>query len=137
MAWIKSVALSLALGMGSSALIAPAFAEDAPAKAKEEKKEEKKVVKGPKLWGVWDKLASLTAEQRVKIDELHKKNLAEKRKLDDQEEADIMAVLTDEQKVELQANKEAAAAEKKAKDAEKAKEKEAKDAEKNAKPKTE
>jgi Spy/CpxP family protein refolding chaperone len=128
MAWTKAVALSLALGIGSAAWVVPALAvEEAP--AKEVKTEPKKEVKGPKLWGPWAKLESLTAEQRIKIDEIHKKTLAEQKKLADQETADITALLTDEQKVELQAMKEADAAAKKAKDAERAAERAKKQAE--------
>lgn len=118
MSLIKPLALALALGIASPVLTNTAFAEDAP--AEKPAKQEKKEVKGPKLWGVWAKLASLTPEQKIKIKEIHEKALAEKRKIEEQEETDIMALLTDEQKLELQKNKEEEAAARKAKDAEKA-----------------
>ncbi len=117
MSLIKPLALALALGIASPVLTNTAFAEDA---AEKPAKQEKKEVKGPKLWGAWAKLASLTPEQKIKIKEIHEKALAEKRKIEEQEETDIMALLTDEQKVELQKNKEEEAAARKAKDAEKA-----------------
>lgn len=128
MAWTKALALSVVLGIGAGTWVAPTFAAD-EAPANEVKKEAKKEVKGPKLWGQWAKLTSLTPEQRIKIDEIHKKMLAEQKKLAEQETADITALLTDEQKVELQAMKEADAAAKKAKDAERAAEKAKKEAE--------
>ena len=118
MSLIKPLVLALALGITSPILTHSARAEEAP--AEKTAKEEKKEVKGPKMWGVWAKLASLTPEQKIKMKEIHEKALAEKRKIEDQEEADIMALLTDEQKLELQKNKEEEAAARKAKDAEKA-----------------
>jgi len=121
MSWTKSAVIALALGIGSTAFVAPAFAEDAAEEKKEVKKEEKKEVKGPKLSGYWGKLASLTLEQKIKIKEIRDKCLDEKKKLDDKEEADITGLLPDEQKVELQGLKEEDAAKRKAKDAEKAK----------------
>jgi len=89
---------------------------------KENKKDDKKIA-GPKMWGVWKKLASLTPEQKVKMADIHDQALAAKRKIDDQEELDLMAVLTDEQKVELQKIKEEADAKRKAKEGEKDKKK--------------
>ena len=125
-----SVLASLAVGV-----IAPAisFADEKKGEAKPENSapenkapeakaeaKEKKVA-GPKMWGIWRKFTSLTPEQKVKMAEIHEKALAEKRKIEDQEEADLLAQLTDEQKVELQALKESDAAKKKAKDADKKK----------------
>lgn len=122
----KWIALALALGLTSSVAVLPSFAEDKPEgeKPAAEKKDKKdaKEVKGPKLFGYWGKLTTLTPEQKVKIDEIHKAALAEKRKIDDKEEADITAVLTAEQKVELQGLKDAEAAARKAKEADKKKE---------------
>jgi Spy/CpxP family protein refolding chaperone len=75
----------------------------------------------------WNKL-SLTDEQKNKIIDIHMKANAERKVIDDREEADIMALLNDTQKAELEkmnAEKKAQAAEKRkaAKD-EKDKEKE-------------
>lgn len=75
---------------------------------------------GPKLWGVWAKLTSLTPDQKLKMRQIHDNALAEKRKIDQQEEIDLLAVLSDEQKQELQRIKESISAAKKAKEAEKA-----------------
>ncbi len=127
MSWTKCAALALVLGIGSAGFVTPAFAEDMGAADKPEKKEtekpakkeEKKEVKGPKVFGIWGKLSSLTAEQKIKIKEIHDKFLEDRKKLEQQEEADIAALLTDEQKLELQGIKEEEAAKRKAKDVEK------------------
>ena len=109
---IKPFALALALGtLSSTPFLAPAVAEDAPATQPAEKKQSK----GPRVTGIWARLQSLTAEQKVKIAEIHKKSLADQRKIEAQEEADITALLTDEQKVELAAMKEEDAAKRKTK----------------------
>lgn len=57
----------------------------------------------PKKWGFspYNKLTTVTEEQKEKITEIHKKALAEKKAIDEKEEADVMALLTDEQKAEL------------------------------------
>lgn len=131
----KWIALAMALGLTSSIAVLPSFAEDKPAEEKPAaEKKDKKEVKGPKLFGIWAKLTSLTAEQRIKIDEIHKAALAEKRKIEEKEEADISGVLTPEQKVELQGIKDAESAARKAKDAEKKKEKDEPKKEGDAKP---
>ena len=49
----------------------------------------------------WSRLTSLTSEQKQKIAEIHLKASADKKAIEDKETADIMALLTDEQKTEL------------------------------------
>jgi hypothetical protein len=51
----------------------------------------------------WADLASLREEQRSKIVEIHAAASEAKRRIDEQERADILALLTDEQKSELDA----------------------------------
>lgn len=115
MAWIKTLAAVAALGIGASVFTAPVRAEEE--KPKEEKpkveKPEKKPM-GPRLTQPWSWLTSLTDEQKTKINEIHKKSVEEQAKLREKEEADITALLTDEQKKELAAKKEEEAAKKKA-----------------------
>lgn len=71
----------------------------------------------PAHWGFdpYNKLTTLTADQKSKITEIHHKALADRKAIDDKEEADIMALLTPDQKAEL----EKIAADRKAKSAEK------------------
>ena len=73
----------------------------------------------PRLVQPWSKLTSLTEEQKGKIIALHAKANEEVNAIRDKEDADIMALLTDEQKTELQAMKEKARADGKARRAEK------------------
>jgi len=64
----------------------------------------------------WSKLNSLSDEQKNKIIDIHLKANAERKAIDEKEEADVMALLTDAQKAELEkmnAEKKAQAAEKK------------------------
>jgi Spy/CpxP family protein refolding chaperone len=71
----------------------------------------------PAHWGFdpYNKLTTLTADQKTKITEIHHKALADKKAIEDKEEADIMALLTPEQKADLEKMN----ADKKAKGAEK------------------
>lgn len=108
--------LTLMLGL---AILAPAtrvHAEDPATDKKEEKKDDKAktAVKGPRMWGIWAKLTTLSPETKIKIKEIHDKALDEKKAIDNKEEADILALLSDEQKLELQKVKEDEAAAKKA-----------------------
>jgi len=50
----------------------------------------------------WKKVESLTKDQKKQIDEIHEKALADIRAIRDREEADILAVLTEEQRLEVQ-----------------------------------
>ena len=109
--FIHPLVLGVALTVvAPTAFLAPAYAEDAPA---EKSEPTAKPVKGPRLFGIWAKLPSLTAEQKIKIADIHKATVAEVKRLEAQEEADITALLTDEQKLEVQAIKEEAAAKRK------------------------
>jgi Spy/CpxP family protein refolding chaperone len=67
----------------------------------------------------WSMLASLTDEQKDQIIEIHLKAVEEKKAIEEKEEEDIMALLNDEQKAELQAMQDKAKADSKAKRAEK------------------
>ncbi len=49
----------------------------------------------------WSLLEDLTQEQKEQINKIHMAALEEKKKIDDKEEADATAVLTDAQKAEL------------------------------------
>ena len=48
----------------------------------------------------WSKISSLTDDQKAKIKEIHSKSLEEQKAIKDKENADIMALLNDEQKTE-------------------------------------
>ena len=125
---VPTMACLLTVGLMARAEDAP----DAPKVEKAEKAEkaEKPAAKPktPKLFGPWPKLATLTDEQKIKIDEIHKASLEEQKKIREKEEQDILAVLTPEQKAELAALAEKEKADRAAKEAEK----KARDAEKKA-----
>lgn len=123
--------LSLLLGLGVLAP-APLYAEEQPEKKEHDKehkdehkkdkdekardKEEKaKSVKGPRLFGYWAKMTTLSPETKIKIAEIHKKALDAKNEIEAREEAEILSLLNDEQKLELQKLKEEEAAARKAK----------------------
>jgi hypothetical protein len=72
-----------------------------------------------KLTKPWSELASLSEEQKTKIITIHQQANAERKAIDDKEEADIMALLSDPQRAELKKMEEAQKAEAKAKRAEK------------------
>lgn len=81
------------------------YAEDAPAPEKKEapKTEKKERPARPaRLTKPWSLLDDLKPEQKEAINKIHLESLAEKKKIDDKEEADCMALLTDAQKEELQ-----------------------------------
>ncbi|MDB5325615.1 MAG: hypothetical protein JWM57_1184 [Phycisphaerales bacterium] len=101
------LALAFALGLGS---VSSLRAEDAPA----ETPKAAKPAKGRALTGVWGKMGSLTPEQKQQIGTLHKQALLDKKKIDDKEQSDILALLTPEQKAEYdKLNDEATTAKKK------------------------
>jgi len=62
---------------------------------------DKKPMSG-RLTQPWSKIESLSDEQKTKIKEIHGKAVADKKAIDDKERADILALLTDEQKAEAQ-----------------------------------
>lgn len=115
--WGIAVVVGLGLMIGSGVTVA----EQGPAESAASDKEKVSSDAGPKLWGIWAKLTSLTPEQKVQMRQIHDNALAEKRKIEQQEELDLLAVLSDEQKQELQRLKESISAAKKAKEADKAK----------------
>ena len=55
-------------------------------------------------WGVapYNRLSTVTDEQKRKIEDIHRKALDDIREIREKEEADIMALLSDEQKTELE-----------------------------------
>lgn len=122
----RSTRLGLALAIMLISSM-PAFAQEAPASEVPEKQETKKSDK-PKtvrLIQPWNKLSTLTDEQKAQIQEIHQAALKEEKAIKEKEKSDIMAILTGEQKTELEtmlendaARKKARAAEKKAKDQE-------------------
>ena len=88
------------------------------AHAQDKKEEgEKKPAKQAKLTAPWTKLSGLSDEQKEKIRDIHGKANAEVKSIRDKEEADIMALLTDDQKKELAALKEKETVDKKSKSA--------------------
>ena len=57
---------------------------------------------GARLFGPYEKMSSLSSEQRDKIHEIHRKFLADQHDLERKEMDDISALLSDDQKKELQ-----------------------------------
>ena len=89
----------------SGLLAAAVYAEDAPAggeKKEAPKTEKKEKAKAINLTLPWKLLTTLTLEQKEKINKIHTESGEEQKKLREKEEADCMAVLTPEQKDELE-----------------------------------
>ena len=110
------------LALAASTMLAGAvFAEgDAPDKKPDAPKTDKKEVKAKPIklvqpYSLID--ASLTAEQKEKLNKIHMDALEETKKIKEKEETDSMAVLTDAQKAEIKAAQEKHEAEMKAKKA--------------------
>jgi Spy/CpxP family protein refolding chaperone len=57
---------------------------------------------GGRLTQPWSKISSLSDDQKSQIRAIHAKAVADKKAIDEKERADIMALLTDEQKAEAQ-----------------------------------
>jgi len=117
----KAAALVAAVAVGSASFYVRAADEAKPAtgaptapKAAKAEGGEKKEKKPAKLTKPWSELTSLSEDQSSKIREIHAKSLAERKAIEDKEEADIMALLTDAQKTELKSIAESDAAAKKA-----------------------
>jgi hypothetical protein len=85
------------------------------------KKQAKAEARPVRLTKPWSNLASLTDEQRRQINQIHRKALEDIKAIDQRERADVMALLSDQQKAELKALEEKQAAERKIKAAERAK----------------
>jgi hypothetical protein len=82
---------------------------------KADKSEKSGKAKPIKLTKPWNTISSLTDEQKVKIDAIHKKSVEEQKAIREKEEQDILAVLDDKQKAEVAAATEKETAEKKMK----------------------
>ena len=115
----KAAALVAAMAVGSGSMLVRAADEAKPASGAAPKSAkagdgEKKEKKPAKLTKPWSELTTLSEDQANKIREIHAKSLAERKAIEDKEEADIMALLSDSQKNELKSIAEADAAAKKA-----------------------
>jgi Spy/CpxP family protein refolding chaperone len=98
--WVAAAVVAAAL-CGSSAVL---FAQDAkPAAAQEKKMKKEKAVR---LTKPWNQIASLSDEQKAKINEIHKKAVEDRQAIDKREHEEAMAVLTEEQRTELAKMKE-------------------------------
>ena len=89
--------------------------EDKPAAPADQAKPaaaEKKPASG-RMAQPWSKMSSLSEEQKDKIKAIHAKALEEIKAIRDKERADIVALLTDDQKNELKSVEEKAMAERK------------------------
>ena len=100
--WVAAAVVAAAL-CGSSAIL---FAQDAKPAAAQEKKMKKEKVKVVKLTKPWNQIASLSDEQKAKINEIHKKAVEDRQAIDKREHEEAMAVLTEEQRTELAKMKE-------------------------------
>lgn len=92
-----------------------------PAAKKETKSSAQAEAKPVRLTKPWRDLTSLTDDQRQKINQIHRKSVADVKAIEQRERDEIMALLSDQQKVELNALTEKESAERKAKAAEKPK----------------
>jgi len=107
-------------------VVALALIASAPVRGEEPKKEESKPVEKPavivkkekpakpaRLTKPWSEMADLTDEQKASINDIHRKALDEKKAIDAKEKEDILALLTDAQKAEVEKLTERKTAEKK------------------------
>jgi Spy/CpxP family protein refolding chaperone len=90
-----SIAIAVCCALILSAFVTVRAEEKTPAS------ESKSDAKPVKLVKPWNKLATLTDEQKTKIADIHKKATEEINAIKKKEQADITALLTDEQKAEL------------------------------------
>lgn len=82
-----------------------AFAAALPLRAEEPREGDKKESKAPRklrLTKPWADLTTLTEEQKVRISEIHAEYVEKRKALEEEEEAAIMALLSDESKAELE-----------------------------------
>lgn len=126
MSWIKSLCVCAASLMIAGSVIAWAEPPTSqPAGMDQQDPKSASAARGSSSrWGFapYNKLSNMTEEQKQKISDIHRKANAERKAIDDKEESDVMAVLTDEQKAELdkmEADKKAKSAEKRAEKKEK------------------
>ena len=88
---LMSLASTLGLGLAAGALVSQSIAQTSrPARTN-----------ASRLTQPWSKMTTLTNEQINQIADFHRKSLADVKKIEDKERADIVALLTDEQKIEL------------------------------------
>jgi Spy/CpxP family protein refolding chaperone len=106
MKWTFAVVVCCALLLCSFVAVR---AEDKPAA--------KPDAKPAKLVHPWSRLSSLSDEQKTQIGDIHKKANEQVSEIRKKEKADIMALLTDEQKAELKRMNEKAAGDRKMKKA--------------------
>jgi Spy/CpxP family protein refolding chaperone len=92
-----------------------------PAAKKETKSSAQAEAKPVRLTKPWRDLTSLTDEQKQKINQIHRKSVADVKAIEQRERDEITALLNDQQKAELNALTEKEAAERKTKAAEKTK----------------
>jgi hypothetical protein len=97
MSAVRWLGVVVALGLALS--VAPVQGQE-PA-PETPKVKEAKPTRAARVVKPWSLLKSLSAEQRAKIAEVHAKFVAERKKLDEQERDEVMALLSDEQKAEL------------------------------------
>jgi hypothetical protein len=71
--------------------------------------------KASRLTKPWKDMASLTEEQKKQIADIHRKAVQDKNVIEEREEADIMALLNDQQKAELKSMRDKETVEKKTK----------------------
>jgi Spy/CpxP family protein refolding chaperone len=107
--WKRFIAVAVVASLGSLAVLAAE--PGGPMGAKPAKVEKK-----ARLIQPYSKLTTLADDQRAQIAEIHKKTLAAVKELQAKERADIMALLTADQKVELEKIEEAAMVQQKLKD---------------------
>lgn len=80
----------------------PADAGAQPTSSKKEGRSARAAEARPaRLTKPWSGLVSLSADQKQKINAIHRKAVAEKKAIEEREKSDIMALLNDQQKAEL------------------------------------
>ena len=109
----RAFVLTFVLGISGSTLLL--HADDATTQpTKTEKK-----AKSPRLIAPYSKLDGLTDEQKEKIVAIHKQELEDRKKLEAKEADDVKAILTDDQKTQLDTLLEDTSAKRKSKTADK------------------
>jgi hypothetical protein len=101
-----AVAVLVAAGLIGTASLATRAADEKAAGDKaassSTEKPAKKSAKAPRLTKPWSDLSSLSDDQKMKIGDIHKKSLEEKKAIDQKEHDAIMALLNDDQKAEAE-----------------------------------
>ena len=100
----RAMMVSVVIAMAVLFSMATAEPKEQPAgdKAKAEKVEKAKPVK-VRLWFPFSKLENLSDDQKVKMDEIHKATRAKIEEIEKQEIEQVMDLLTDEQKQQIEA----------------------------------